>query len=323
MRSLTRPPGLRAGFHADLDDPVSGLQHAGEQWAAPRFLVTPHTHPVWEFYLQVHGVTRWVAGSELVTLRPGHLLGVSAGVTHHMSEPPGGNHHFYFAALDVATVLSRRRTLATAWQQVPPVIHSADGHPLADPFEQLIREAAATPDFLSEGLSITVDLLVLQISRLLVPTRPTSLLAVHPAVARVRDMLERDYPRRWTLAELADHVGLAPTYLGGLFAAELGCPPHTYLLQRRVNRAKQLLQTSDLQITAIGLEVGFGSSQHFARVFRQLTGHSPREYRALTRGHRRSLADASTRRLQGLSRAQSTVRSGGPQGSARAGTPAL
>jgi AraC-like DNA-binding protein len=282
VTTVTRPFGLRAGFHADVDDPGSGLLHAGEQWAAPPYLITPHTHPAWEFYLQVHGVTHWNAGSDLFALRPGHLLGVPPRVSHHMSEHPGGNHHFYFAAIDVATVLSRRRSLAAAWRQRPHVLHRADGHALADPFEHLVQEVSARSEFAPDGLDIAVDLLVLQISRLLLPgSRPIPLLAVHPAVARVRTLLDRDCAYRWTLAELAERVGLAPTYLSGLFTAETGCPPHTYLLQRRVERAEQLLRTSDLPITCIGYDVGFGSSQHFARVFRRLTGHSPRDYRKL------------------------------------------
>lgn len=61
MPELGRPIGLRAGFHAAADDPVSGLLHAGEQWAPARFLIDRHSHPVWELYFQMHGVTRWTA----------------------------------------------------------------------------------------------------------------------------------------------------------------------------------------------------------------------------------------------------------------------
>jgi AraC-like DNA-binding protein len=279
VATVKRPSGLRAGFHAEVGDPVSGLHHAGEQWAPARFLITPHSHPVWEFYLQVHGVTRWVVGSRLFALQPGHLLGVAPRVEHHMPEESGGNHHFYFAAIDVATTLARVPTLASVWQQAPIIVHRADGHLLADPFDQLIRELTATRSFAADGLTLAVDRLLLEISRLLVPGSPTTQLAVHPAIMRVQDLLDRDYARRWTLRELADRVGLAPTYLSGQFTADVGQPPHRYLLERRVDRARQLLDTSELPITVIGIEVGFGSGQHLARVFRQLTGYTPREYR--------------------------------------------
>lgn len=277
--TLKRPPGLRAGFHAEMGDPLSGLHHAGEQWVPARFLVTPHSHQGWEFYLQVRGVTRWIVGSQLFTLQAGHLLGVPPRIEHHMSEESGGNHHFYFAAIDMATMLARMPTLAAVWQQVPTVVHCPDGHLLTDPFAQLIRELTATRSFATDGRALALDRLLLEISRLLVPDSPAPLLAIHPAIMRVRDLLDRHYAHRWTLRELADRIGLAPTYLAGQFTAEVGQPPHRYLLERRVDRAKQLLETSELSITAIGLEVGFGSGQHLARVFRRLTGYTPREYR--------------------------------------------
>jgi AraC-like DNA-binding protein/mannose-6-phosphate isomerase-like protein (cupin superfamily) len=280
--NVFRPGGLRAGFHADVGDPDSGLQHAGEQWAPARLLIRPHTHSVWEFYLQAHGVTRWAVGKRAFSLLPGHLFAVAPGVRHRMSEESGGNHHFYYAAVDPAPVLARRPSLATTWQHTGPVIHQADGRALADPFDDLMRELAAQRQFLAEGITLAVDRLIVEITRLLVPSRPAPQLTVHPAITRVREMLDQDYDRAWTLRQLADRVGLAPTYLAGLFTSEMGDAPHRYLLRRRVDRARRMLETTDLSVTTIGIDVGFGSGQHFARAFRRLTGCSPREYRQRT-----------------------------------------
>jgi AraC-like DNA-binding protein len=99
-------------------------------------------------------------------------------------------------------------------------------------------------------------------------------------VAEIRDLLDREYVSAWTLQDMAGRVGLAPTYFAGIFVRELGIAPHRYLNEARINRARQLLAASDLSITAVAMEVGFGSGQHFARVFRQITGRTPRDYRA-------------------------------------------
>jgi AraC-like DNA-binding protein len=104
-------------------------------------------------------------------------------------------------------------------------------------------------------------------------------LALHPAVLRVKQLLDQRFHERWTLRRLADQVGLAPAYLAELFVSQLGQPPHRYLNERRIDRARQLLESSDLTITALAFSLGFSSSQHFARVFRQLTGTTPTAYR--------------------------------------------
>lgn len=277
---LSRPVGIRAGFHAELEGAASGLTHAGEQWAPARFLIRPHTHPVWELYLQVHGVSRWAADGRRFTLGPGHLFGVAPRVGHHMVGEAAGNHHFYYAGVDPGPALARHPALAGSWSPLPPVLHRSDAAALAEPFQALIREVTTRRSYPDEGLALAADRLLLEVTRLLGAGGETADLAVHPAVAQVRDLLDRDYRRGWTLAELAAAVGLSPTYLAGLFARDVGQPPHRYLTERRLARARQLLRTSDLSTTAIALEVGLGSGQHLARLFRRHTGTTPSAYRA-------------------------------------------
>lgn len=279
---MHRPAGVRAGFHADLNDRRSGLTHAGEQWAAWQFMIPSHTHNVWELYLQMHGTSQWIANDQPFVLRPGHLFGVAPGIVHHMAAHPPGSHHFYYAGIEVATVVRRHPTLAKQWQRAPATIHRVDAEPLAAPFEQLMRELAVDLTHATTGLALAVDRVVLEASRCLGQSAAMPRMIAHPAVTRVKTLLDRHYERAWTTRELADQVGLAPTYLTGLFTSQVGMPPHTYLNERRIERAKQLLEMSGLPVTAVGIDVGFGSSQYFARVFRKITGYAPREYRRLS-----------------------------------------
>jgi transcriptional regulator GlxA family with amidase domain len=55
-----------------------------------------------------------------------------------------------------------------------------------------------------------------------------------------------------------------------------------------VENARRLLETSDMPVTAVAIDVGFSSGQHFARVFRQIVGTTPRQ-------HRRSLGQPRKR----------------------------
>ncbi|GAA2802571.1 helix-turn-helix domain-containing protein [Kribbella solani] len=97
----------------------------------------------------------------------------------------------------------------------------------------------------------------------------------------VKRLLDQEFHEHWTLRELAARRSpLAPVYLAELFAGELGRPPHRYLGERRIDRARQLLEASDIAITALAISLGFSSSQRFARVFRQHTGTTPTAFRA-------------------------------------------
>ncbi len=276
---LQRPSGIRAGFLAEVDDSASGLVHAGEQWAPGRYLVTRHSHPVWEFYLQMHGLSRWRAADQVLTLQPGNLFAVAPRVLHQMVDPPAANHHFYFAAIDLHGVLRRHRPLAPLWEESPPVIHRRQAHTVSGPFADLTRELTARLGLAGQGLELAVDRLILEVTRLLLPSAPVARQDIHPAVLRVKDLVDRDCAHRWTLRELATEVGLAPTYLAALFTTQIGMSPHRYLTERRVENARRLLECSDMPVTAIAIDVGFSSGQHFARVFRQVVGGTPRQHR--------------------------------------------
>jgi AraC family transcriptional regulator len=81
------------------------------------------------------------------------------------------------------------------------------------------------------------------------------------------------------LADLADVASVSQFHFSRLFKQSTGISPHQYLLQQRVERAKQLLKTSQLAIAEIALQCGFNSQSHLGKAFRDVTGMTPKEYR--------------------------------------------
>ncbi len=93
----------------------------------------------------------------------------------------------------------------------------------------------------------------------------------------IHDHLEQDIK----LADLAKLLGMSQYHFSYLFKQTIGTSPHQYLLQQRVERAKQLLkQQPDQSIMEIALECGFNSHSHLSKQFRQFTGITPTAYRA-------------------------------------------
>jgi AraC family transcriptional regulator len=81
------------------------------------------------------------------------------------------------------------------------------------------------------------------------------------------------------LATLAGLVHLSPYYFCRAFTKSFGMPPHRYLVDCRVDRAKQLLAESDWSISDIALEVGYADISAFSCAFRKLTGLTATFYR--------------------------------------------
>ena len=81
------------------------------------------------------------------------------------------------------------------------------------------------------------------------------------------------------LGELAAAAGLSTSRFRHLFREETGVSPVTYLRQRRMERARILLQRTFLNVKEVMAQVGVRDQSHFARDFRRHHGMSPREVR--------------------------------------------
>ena len=100
---------------------------------------------------------------------------------------------------------------------------------------------------------------------------------------RAKDLIDRGYGEPLDVPALARAAFASPKHFIRSFRAAFGETPHRYLLQRRVERAKELLRATDASVTEISLEVGFRSLGSFSTDFRAHVGAPPSRYRAAWR----------------------------------------
>ena len=93
-----------------------------------------------------------------------------------------------------------------------------------------------------------------------------------------------------SLDELAAEARLSPFHFARMFKQSVGVPPRVYLTRLRMERACELLETTDLPVTEIAQEVGYSSNQVLARVFIKHRHMSPTDYRRAVRDPVRSIA---------------------------------
>ena len=104
----------------------------------------------------------------------------------------------------------------------------------------------------------------------------------HPLTAhlrRVRRYIDLNASEPITIDGLSHQASLSRYHFIRAFRAVFRQTPHQYLITRRIQKAKELLRTSDLPITEICAEVGFESLGSFSTLFAKLVGLSPRRYR--------------------------------------------
>lgn len=92
---------------------------------------------------------------------------------------------------------------------------------------------------------------------------------------RVCEYIESHLEEKISLDVLSSMAGLSAYHFARAFRQSLGMPPHGYLLQRRLERVKQMIRDSELPLSEIALATGFSDQSHLARHFRRATGMSP------------------------------------------------
>lgn len=100
---------------------------------------------------------------------------------------------------------------------------------------------------------------------------------------RIREFIHDRLGESLTLREISQALELDIYSFARWFKKEFGIPPHRYVLEARVERAKQLLKRSPLAIASIADECGFSSQSHLTHVFKRHVGISPAAFRAASR----------------------------------------
>jgi AraC-like DNA-binding protein len=99
----------------------------------------------------------------------------------------------------------------------------------------------------------------------------------HQAVKRAKNYILGNYSKNISLQELSDVAYMSPFHLLRVFKKEIGLPPHEFLLNVRIEKAKTLLMKG-YSLAQVSYDSGFADQSHFSRCFKQIVGIPPGQY---------------------------------------------
>jgi len=98
-------------------------------------------------------------------------------------------------------------------------------------------------------------------------------------VSTAIDYMQSNIEQNISLVELSRACNCSPSHLSRLFGLQVGMPPHRYLMEMRVTKAKLLLESTRISIAEIAAMCGFTHQEHLTRLFRRYHNASPGAYR--------------------------------------------
>ena len=247
-----------------------------------------HTHDAYALGLVRAGVEEWRHGGSLERAGAGAIPVVNPGTVHtgHAGVPEGWTYRMLYPSVPVMTGIAAEVGLAPGTPWFPdPVLDDADAAALL----LSAHRAAESGDALAAS-SLT-RLLLAHLLRRYARAGGTAAAGTAPPAAgaltvlRARDLLATRLTDPPTLEDLAAELGAAPFPLLRAFKRRYGLPPHSWLTQYRVDRARVLLDGGEPP-AAVAAAVGFVDQAHLSRHFRRVHGVPPGAYQRERTGRR-------------------------------------
>jgi AraC-like DNA-binding protein len=98
-------------------------------------------------------------------------------------------------------------------------------------------------------------------------------------IMEAREYLENHWQEQFNINEIAKQVNLSPSHFSRLFKKHVGCTPHRYYINIKVNKIKEKLMDTNNSISEAFSACGIDYHGYYAKIFKENTGYTPSEYR--------------------------------------------
>lgn len=253
--------------------------------------VDTHSHTFYELVYVLSGFALHFCGPRSTLLTAGDMFLIPPGVEHSYVNPyRNGIVNFMFCPEDFRDVFEEMDTmpgLRTAFSPFPSaapmVLHVdiSERRSIENAFEKIRTERRERQHGWRTSLKMRIISLLIKYSRLYDAQICSghTLTGGYSYVLLILEYVEKNYTGDISMENLANAAGLNPDYMSRKFKSLMGLSPSEYVRKFRVAKAMELLCTTDMTVAGIASSCGFSDVCLFSRVFKNITGITPVEFR--------------------------------------------
>jgi AraC-like DNA-binding protein len=241
--------------------------------------VSNNYHHRFEFVIVAEGSGPVRIDQTSYQLQPGECALIFPNQFHHYLDLKDTQAEWLFLTFEI-----RNPQAIQGLRDAPRVLDGDALHLVEHIVGEFLHPTGDTPD----ALSISYHLSRLLLHLLTCPVLPEERRDIHSGTSARDVILEKinlyvseHLNQAVTISNIAEELGYSVSHLRAVFRDRLGVSLGRYMRESRLSEAAQLLQTSDLNVSAIGERCGFESLYAFSRAFRKAYGIPPRAYRQL------------------------------------------
>ena len=229
----------------------------------------------------------------MINVAPGDIVLIAPGTLHeYLSDAPGGEKLILLFDIggysQVSSLVPLLKTLPS-YTHIKQKDYPLESARLHNYFWEIDRLYGASDEFLQISVYSLVTLILAQIGSMHLSDAPVPIEAQdyqHKNIDKlvlVTNYIDSHRSDDLTVEKLAELAGLSKFHFERLFTSYMGISCYQYITKRRILMAKELLGDTDLSVMDIALRSGFFSLSTFNRVFKDVNGCSPTEFRKLYR----------------------------------------
>lgn len=235
--------------------------------------ISEHSHPLWEIVYYTYGTGILKIGSEEIPFEPKKIVCQPPGIIHSEVSTDGfRNIHFFI------------QTFTPIGKGIPQFFDNESCD-----FQNILMQIYRVYHKKQSNWRNTIECLVSALHQYMLSWHSEK--RISPLVEKFENILISNIPNKnFCVDKALNEIPLSHDYFRSLFKAETGKTPHQYIMEKRINSAKMLLENrgvNTLSVSEIADLLGFEDPLYFSRVFRRATGKCPREWGiAVDRGQR-------------------------------------
>ncbi|MFB0971771.1 MAG: AraC family transcriptional regulator [Neofamilia sp.] len=251
-----------------------------------------HWHDEVQFALVIKGSVIFTLNNEQFEVSEGNGIFINSGVPH--SAKPIDNEDSQYICIDISPYFLADRSFIIYEKYVDRLLVSMshilfnkdiDWHKnILDKIQKLYDEYQEE----KVGFEITIKITILEILREIVLNHETKMIddssiifsrTADERIKKVLTYIHENYKHKVKLNDIAEASNLSRSESCRFFKTMTGQTPFEYLLNYRINASFKILRETDLPITEVAQEVGFGSVSYFIEQFRKMTKITPLQFR--------------------------------------------
>lgn len=240
-----------------------------------------HDHNYDELYYLVDGNINYFIENKSYTVKPGCMVFIPKGVMHKTFSAESWYHEKY--VLNFPNDLLPQKLYRTLRNElfIHPIILIPERQRAK--VEKIFIGIENEKKYEDEYSSEIIRGYIYQLVATLVRAGAKSVEYISEAqpdyIVKVSEYVEENYNEDIRLPYIAEKLGYSPTYISRKFKEVYGMAFANYVNAYRIIKAVELLEQTDYTITNIATRCGFGNSNYFCRVFREIKGITPHQYR--------------------------------------------